>query len=461
MNCIDRRRFLLSFAGLLGIGALSPELRGAGDDENELSVDFSAPGYLIPENFLGFSFETVGLLLDRILLPENRSFISLVRRLGTKGVIRIGGNSSDRPSLRMGLTIDRTHIEHLAAFLSATGWQLIYGLDLGSGKAEQAAAEAEMVAQIVGPKLLAFQFGNEPDGFRVDIRKSDYNAVDYIAEWREFLNALRTRVPGAPLAGPDIAFDASWLAPFIRSFGSEVVFLTCHYYSEGPASSPGVTMERMLGSGEALAKIIDSVAGYTAGSGLKVRMAESNSVYEGGKPGISDTLGAALWGVDVMFTLAEARWLGINFHGGGSGPYSPIVQTAGGAFEPKPLYYAMLLFAYAGRGSLVPIHTRGMRPWLRAFAVRGAGGQHRVILVNTDLAQNEHVRLATKGQRASILRLTAHSAESKSGLTFGGASVDPNGDWAPRVAQSVKLEADRFVVDVPAASAAVVQIHTG
>ena len=459
MNYIDRRRFLLSLAGLFGMSALSPELRGVVDDENELSIDFSAPGYLIPENFLGLSFETIDLLLDGILSPENRSFISLVRRLSTKGVIRIGGNSSDRRSLRRGLTIDRSHIEHLAAFLSATGWQLIYGLDLGSGKAEQAAAEAEMVAQIVGPKLLAFQFGNEPDGFRVDIRKSNYNPPDYIAEWREFLKALRTRVPGAPLAGPDISFDTGWLPPFIRAFGSELIFLTCHYYSEGPASSPDVTMEKMLGSGEALAKIIDSVAGYTAGSGLKVRMAESNSVYEGGKPGISDTLGAALWGVDVMFTLAEARWLGINFHGG-SNHYTPIAQTSSGAFEPKPLYYAMLLFAYAGRGSLVPIHTRGIRPWLRAFAVRGIGGEHQVILVNKDLAQNEHVRLATTGQRATILRLTAHSAESKSGLTFGGASVGPNGDWAPRVAQSVPLKADRFVVEVPAASAAVLRIHT-
>ena len=162
-----------------------------------------------------------------------------------------------------------------------------------------------------------------------------------------------------------------------------------------------------------------------------------------------------------MFTLAEARWLGINFHGGGSGPYSPIAQTASGAFEPKPLYYAMLLFAYAGRGSLVPIHTRGIRPWLRAFAVRGTGDEHRVILVNTDLTQNEHVRLTTTGQKATILRLTAYLAESKTGLTFGGASVDPNGDWAPRVAESVTLKSDRFVVDVPAASAAVVQIHTG
>src|SRR5258708_37046242 len=110
-------------------------------------------------------------------------------------------------------------------------------------------------------------------------------------------------------------------------------------------------MERMLGSGEALAKIIDSVAGYTAGSGLKVRMTETNSVYEGGKPGISDTLGAALWGVDVIFTLAEAGWLGINFHGGSGNYYSPIAQTSNGTFEPRPLYYALLLFAYACLGS--------------------------------------------------------------------------------------------------------------
>jgi hypothetical protein len=54
-----------------------------------------------------------------------------------------------------------------------------------------------------------------------------------------------------------------------------------------------------------------------------------------------------------MFTLAEARWLGINFHGGRN-HYTPIAQTSSGSFEPKPLYYAMLVFAYASRGSLVP-----------------------------------------------------------------------------------------------------------
>jgi hypothetical protein len=459
MNCIDRRRFLLSCAGLFGIAGLTPDLRGAGDDENELSVDFSAPGRLIPEDFLGLSFETKGLLSDGILLPENRSLISLIQRLGSKGVIRIGGNSSDRPSLRKGLICQRADIEHLVDFLSATGWQLIYGLDLGSGQVEHSAAEAEMVAQIVGSKLLAFQFGNEPDLFRLDIRQSNYNAWDYLVEWRDCLKALRARVPDAPLAGPDIANDTRWLRPFIQAFGSELVFLTCHYYSEGPASSSDVTMGRMLDSGPVLAKVIDSVAGYTAGSGFKVRMAETNSVYGGGKAGVSDTLGGALWGVDFMFTLAEAGWLGINFHGGDAGPYSPTARSSSGVFEPRPLYYAMLLFAYAGRGSLVPIHRQGIRQSLCAFAVRGTGDERRVVLVNKDLAKDAHVRIAAVGQKATILRLAAPSADSKTDITFGGASVDANGDWAPKLKESVTLESNRFLVELPPATAAVVQIQ--
>jgi hypothetical protein len=188
-------------------------------------------------------------------------------------------------------------------------------------------------------------------------------------------------------------------------------------------------------------------------------MAETNSVYEGGKAGISDTLGAALWGIDLVFTLAQAGWLGINFHGGDDNYYSPIAQTLSGAFEPRPLYYAMLLFAYAGRGSLVPIHGQGTS--LRAFGIRGTADERRVVLVNKDLAKNAHVRIATTGHKATILRLTGPSAESKTGITFGGASVDSKGHWAPRGTQSVTLKSNRFVVQVPAASAAVIQIHAG
>ena len=65
------------------------------------------------------------------------------------------------------------------------------------------------------------------------------------------------------------------------------------------------------------------------------------------------------------------------------------------------------------------------------------------------------------GQKATILRLTAPSFESKTDITFGGVSVDANGNWAPRPTESVTLESDRFSVELPASSAAVIQIHAG
>jgi Glycosyl hydrolase family 79 C-terminal beta domain len=460
MTHTDRRRFLLTCASLLGVAALPPELRGATRDENELSVDFETPGRRIPENFLGLSFETAGLSSGEIFSSTNQSLISLVQGLGPKGVIRIGGNSSDRPALRNGLAWSRTNIEQLSGFLTATGWQLIYGLDLGSGTAEQAAEEAEIVAQVVGSNLLAFQFGNEPDLFRLNVRKPNYGVSDYILEWRQFLTEVKARIPNAPLAGPDVANDTSWFGPFVDAFRSELVFLTCHYYSEGPASSPDVTMERMLDSGGILANIIGTVAARTARSGLKVRMAEMNSIYEGGKLGISDTLGAALWGTDTLFTLANAGWLGINFHGGGSSRYSPITPALGGAFAPRPLYYAMLLFACAGRGSLVSIRQQPTSS-VRAFAVRGTNGERRVVLINKNLTKSAGVRLATTGKKATILRLTAPSAESKTGISFGGASADPNSKWAPKITESMRFRSGRLTVELPASSAAVIQIQAG
>jgi hypothetical protein len=123
------------------------------------------------------------------------------------------------------------------------------------------------------------------------------------------------------------------------------------------------------------------------------------------------------------------------------------------------LYYAMQLFAYAGRGSLVPMHSQGTL--VRAFAVRGTGDERRVVLINKDLSQHAHVRIATGGQKATVLRLVAPSADSKTGITFGGASVDANGNWAPRLTESVTLQSDRLSVELPASSATVIQIHAG
>ena len=88
-------------------------------------------------------------------------------------------------------------------------------------------------------------------------------------------------------------------------------------------------------------------------SGLPFRLAETNSCYGGGKQGVSDTFASALWGADLMYQLASGGGMGINFHGGGYGWYTPIAGTREDGFMARPIYYGMLLFAQAGSGQLI------------------------------------------------------------------------------------------------------------
>jgi len=65
------------------------------------------------------------------------------------------------------------------------------------GASEAAAQEAAYVARAVGPDLLAFQIGNEPDGFGrwAAERPQSYDVTAFLAEWREFHAAIRGAGP--------------------------------------------------------------------------------------------------------------------------------------------------------------------------------------------------------------------------------------------------------------------------
>ena len=56
----------------------------------------------------------------------------------------------------------------------------------------------------------------------------------------------RKRVPNAPFAGPDTAFNNDWLVPFAKAFRNDVKFVSSHYYAEGPPSDPAMDIPRLL-----------------------------------------------------------------------------------------------------------------------------------------------------------------------------------------------------------------------
>jgi hypothetical protein len=198
-------------------------------------------------------------------------------------------------------------------------------------------------------------------------------------------------------------------------------------------------------------------------TGLPFRIAETNSIFNEGQPGVSDTFAAALWGVEFMFQLAEAGADGLNFHTGDAKAYTPIGPGADGRHVARPLYYAMLMFKEAVPDAVL-LPSRLVAPDVRlaAFATRSADAALKVCLVNKDLERGVRVEIEAgrQFQSASILWLKAPSAAATSGVTFGGSSVDDFGHWTPTATEDLPWRSKPFV-ELPAASAALLQLSGG
>ena len=83
-----------------------------------------------------------------------------------------------------------------------------------------------------------------------------------------------------------------------------------------------------------------------------------NSFSGGGRPGVSDSFGAALWVLEYMFELASAGCAGVNMETGVNqrgfvSSYSPIGDDEKGHYRATPEFYGMLAFGQAGGGRVI------------------------------------------------------------------------------------------------------------
>jgi hypothetical protein len=473
---MKRRSFLLGTAGA-AVSLLAPR-SGRAQSALRLGVAYEDPGQAIAPDFIGLSYESAILAAGGYLTPENSSTLGLIRSLGGNGVIRIGGNTSERtiwnpdamsPS-PTAVAITPRNIDRLAAALRLLGWKLIYGLNLARGTPADAADEAAYVANAVGSNLLAFQIGNEPDGFGrwTAVRPKSYDVTAYLAEWRRFHASIRAKVPGGFFAGPDVADATDWVAALAEARPERLVLLTHHYYADGPAGAPYLSLAKLLHDDGRTAPLLQRLARYSRSYRLPFRITETNSIYGEGQPGISDTLGAALWGLELMFQAATAGADGINFHGGAHNrrpaedkAYTPIGRSGNGRHRAAPLYYSMVMFARAARGALVPTYLVPDLNHLKAFAVRAPEGTLQVCLLNKSSTRGEGVEI-DPGRRfsvASIRRLAGPALDATTGVTLSGASIDEFGKWAPATIDEVQLTSRAVLVEVPAASAALISMH--
>ncbi len=428
----------------------------------------------IPPDFMGLGYEVSSVSERGLFSASNHAYVQFVRTLSPAGVIRIGGNTSDYAawspngpavSSPKATVVDRRGIRDLGTFLRATGWRLIWGFNLGRGTVDEAVDQAVAVASSAGDRLLAFEIGNEPDLFPGVHRPANYSYADYYAEYRRFKKAIRDKLPNAPFAGPDVIIHPDWLEQLAAAEAADLQLLTYHYYAEGPPDNPTSTIDTLLKPNGILPGLLGRLQDDSRASRLPYRICETNSCFGGGKPGVSDTMAAALWGLDFMFTLTQFNAAGVNMetgvnHLGFLSYYTPIGVDSARNFVATPLYYGMLAFGMACRGERVELtlETGGLN--VTAYAVRSEAGEIWLTLVNKESAREAPMRMACPGiATASALRLTAPSLSSKDNVLLGGSPVTNGGKWISGPPQPVRVTGGEMEIDVPAATSAILRLR--
>jgi hypothetical protein len=483
------RRKLIKAAALLPLASAFARTASAASGtpaQAAFALQPEQPGRAISDTLTGLSYETLQLSDPTFFSTDNHALIQLFRQLSPNGVLRIGGNTSDYTiwsEYRGPLPVEqagkigprKTFVLHppaldtLAGFLRATGWKLVFGVNLKIGVPAMAVALARAVQKAVGDNLIAIQIGNEANNY-----EKDYAAFD--AAWTPYADAIRSA--GIPIAGPDTGANTDWVIDYAKRHGTENVFLSRHYYRD---SANNGSIPNMLAADTDFYAEVEQIIRVADASHLPFRLTEANSYYFGGRDGVSNVFASTLWGADFMLALAQRGVAGIHFHGGtlqsveaslgrGVDPatsatdlsarrdavtsrYSAIAGDTSLGFQPRPLYYGIALAQQFAGARVLPGRLQVDGVNLTAYAA-ARNGSVQIALVNKDDARDATVTLSglEHFRTGKLARLTAPSLDSRHGIVL--ESID-----AASPAHSIRIDAQGIgQVFVPRASAAYVRL---
>jgi hypothetical protein len=421
----------------------------------------------IAPGFIGLSFEKTHLT-NGTLTADNAPLIALFKLLGA-GVLRIGAGDVDKTTWQPNAmpvsgppfptVVGTAEVDALAGFLSATGWRVIYGVNLKTGTPMNSAAEAKYANGKLGASLYGFEIGNDFDQLGTWAMEKP--------TWESFANALLALVPGAPLMGPGADPGAiSFATSFAQDEASKLVLLTHHYY-RGSGGTSSCTIANLLAPDATLVSRMQSLS--TAATANKLRdgwrMGETNSCNHHGGDGVSNAFASALWSIDYIFVNATNGSSGVNFHGGevgmdGTTPflYAPIGEALGKVTGANPLFYGLLFMSLAGNGNVLTTTANAGSLNFSAYAIAQTDGSTNVILVNKDAMQgvSATVDVGAEVKAASGIYLQAASLGATSGVTLAGVAVSASGAWNPGPPFALSSSGNAVTAVVPPGSAVLV-----
>ncbi|ROV88204.1 hypothetical protein VPNG_10318 [Cytospora leucostoma] len=288
--------------------------------------------------------------------------------------IRIGGTTSDETYITGSLPDNATSIEttkpgttwNVTASWFSTfaeyfpgGTDFVYCLNFADNSSEwtNAQEQARAVWGALGDKLVRFELGNEVDHFITeDWRAQGWGVREYISQFKNLttsiLNSSWYNEAGdaAPKVQAAVFADPPWVpdqqdeiddfdiinltrAGLVDPVHRVIETYAVHLYPQSTCDTECWLRLRLdlLSNHTALwlnvSQYVPQVAAADAANTSLV-FGETNSVSCGGRSGISDTFGAALWSVDYVLMASSVGIPNIYFHLGAESEYS--------AFTPWP-----------------------------------------------------------------------------------------------------------------------------
>jgi len=450
-----------------------------------VSVNQSNTGQALSSNFAGFSYETLLLFPDSngnyVFSATNTPLINIFKTLGIKS-LRLGGNSADNVNDNNGqLPANSTCeaadqcpiIDNLYAFAQAAGIKIIFTLRLKVYDPNAAAGEAGYIMKHYSSLTDCFEVGNEPN-----VYISSYSTYD--SDFKAYRSAVLAAAPNAKFCAPATTNGGG--QPWAESFANEYkednsVLLICGHYYPGTRTGSGTSADidflldpsRLSGGSNNYALYYSQFPSTAVSDGEVFRLEETNSLASQGESGVSNVYASTLWALDYMHWWATQNSRGLNFHTGATSVYDPITPTVlSGSYTAEPVAYGIKAFALGSNGENVSttVSSNPNSVNLTAYGVLdSSSGNLYATIINKEHfagARNTTVTLSPGATYASGAIWTLQQASSDvtatSGITLGGSAIGGDGSWNGTSSSISPSTSGDFTINVPAASAAIVEL---
>ncbi len=436
----------------------------------------TTPGVRVPGNFMGLSQEwgDAQNAFGTSTTGKNTIYRQLLANLTAYGSspinIRIGGDSTDATGEPTSTTA-----KAFAQLTEDTGSKFELGVNLGNNNVNLATAQAKAyLSQMPEGSLAAIEIGNEPDEYhRNGKRSSTYTVQDYYGDFNKWKENIMPVVTGnTKLMGASWAFIATLLNNFdtYESEQSNVLSaVSQHLSAASPADDPAIDYLLSSSASTVGPTSVAQAVEATHARGIPFRIGELGVISDGGITNICSSFSAALWSADVMFEFASVGVDGVNWFTSDVDPNSPFSfninssnnHTSYSLKTVHPLYYGLLFFQMAmGDGArMLPVSV-STEANLKAWATVPNERDPRVALINKDENKSGNVAVRMPGyNRAIVLRMTAPSYKSTTGVKLGGKTMDGSVSGYLEGAteeESVEANGETFSIPMPVTSAAMV-----